>query len=629
MAEVIAQSGEAANVALMPRLTGEFIPAIDKPTFYGGLGYVVPWGGGATIRESMLNNTASIFAGVEPSETQQIAALVNSVLPAGNINYNYNFEGLVGPQGVPGPPGPPGVGITNYVGGAATPSSVLTSDIPVTDGIIFHQGGQLDISANLVAHWLLNETTGTTVDNAEGTAGLDGTSSTDASNLTATGKTNTCFDLDGQYSVAVDDDAALSFDDSGSNPFSIWAWIYVTSTPGTRQYILSKSNQNSIREWALYLTVDGKLRMSLIDETDGGGRWRTTDAALSEGWHLVVATYDSTGGTNAATGITLYVDGSAVNSTVGATGTYTQMRDTAIGLLIGAIYTTTGTTVPTLHFANKIDNVGIVGEELSAANITKLWSYGSGTEDVSGAGTAKVLWTTGVLRYKGIEYTIASEITGDTNKYIYWDLDSSNTTFKTTNTLADILGADKWAMCYNDGGTPYPAAGNKIMHGGIIEADTIDTVHLNALSITTEKINGLAVETEKIADDATKVYETAYTAGSINLQVQTEVTVQTLTYTSLGGMTQIFGSMMWHYTSSTTSSTGVHLYLYYGSTLIAQWDGTFNYSPDAEWGSSISAVHFPPAGSVTYYLKAEYDTVASDAIDAKFRSMSADESKGK
>jgi hypothetical protein len=287
MAEVIVQSGANKQAAaLVPQLTGEFIPAIDKWDFANTLGVVIPWGGGRSIRESMLANTADLFAGgtQESQQLQQMSALMNSVLPQGIVNHNYYFEGLVGPQGIPGPPGPAAIG-----------------------------GG----------------------------------------------------------------------------------WI---------------------------------PSMSL----DVVNRWGSGDISVD------------------------------------------------IPLTNGIVFT-------------------------GASN--------------------KVTWTAGTLQYKGETYNITAEDTGDTNKWIYWDLNNSPTTFKTTNTIGDTLGNDKWLMCYNDtdNSTAYPAYGKPLMHAGLLQAGTItaalgqignlavDTAQIANLAVETAKIDNLATETGKIDNSATRVYGVSVT----------------------------------------------------------------------------------------------------------------------
>lgn len=159
------------------------------------------------------------------------------------------------------------------------------------------------------------------------------------------------------------------------------------------------------------------------------------------------------------------------------------------------------------------------------------------------AGAGKVTWSTGTLRYKGVDYTIAVEATGDTNEYIYWDKDSTPTSFLTTATLANVIGLDKWLMCYNDGGTPQLASQNKVLHGGYIKASTIDTVNLNALSITTAKINNLDVTTGKVAANAITKQAYTYTAADIAISGG-DNTVQTVSFTTTGSDLLITASIL-------------------------------------------------------------------------------------
>ena len=71
----------------------------------------------------------------------------------------------------------------------------------------------------------------------------------------------------------------------------------------------------------------------------------------------------------------------------------------------------------------------------------------------SDGGSGRVTWTLGSVLYNGVKYTIASEGTGDTNKYIYWDLHDTPTTLRTTGTRATAVGSDKFVLCVYDGGT--------------------------------------------------------------------------------------------------------------------------------------------------------------------------------
>jgi len=242
----------------------------------------------------------------------------------------------------------------------------------------------------------------------------------------------------------------------------------------------------------------------------------------------------------------------------------------------------------------------------------------------SDGGGGVVTWTTGTLRYKGTDYTIAAEDTGDTNAYIYWDLNSNNTTFKTTATLADALGADKWAMCYNDGGTPYPAYSNKILHGGYIEASTIDTVNLNALSITTEKINNLDVTTGKIANEATSISESASTAAELSLDAGAD-TIQTLSDVNALGYPITLTGTFNMYNASVTTNRAYAVDFYEGANLLVT-----RYTPLvplSAWSScSLSHTYTPTTGDKTYYLKVTR-AMAGDKVSNRILAATVDKGK--
>ena len=179
-----------------------------------------------------------------------------------------------------------------------------------------------DLVAVQLAAYKLDETTGTTADNDEGTAAYDGTISSDASTLTTAGKLGTAFDFGGADGVTIPDNAVFSFDDSGDNPFSIELFVEV-SQAGTQQTLFAKYDNAGGRErkeWRLYIAADDKLVMELYDESVDKFATAKMDDALSAAWHHIVVTYDSAGGAAAANGILIYIDGSVI---AGGSMTYT------------------------------------------------------------------------------------------------------------------------------------------------------------------------------------------------------------------------------------------------------------------------------------------------------------------
>lgn len=203
-----------------------------------------------------------------------------------------------------------------------------------------------------------------------------GVASVNTDTFNDTGKINGCLDFGGNKRIQVDDSADFSFDDSGDNPFSIAAWIYVTVF-GDSQAIVSKY-QTDKREWLFYMDSLRKLYFVLFDESATVSPYVLADNALSTGWHFVVATYDSTGGATAANGVKIYVDGSLVDSTARNNANYVAMENLTGIVQIGSSYNMAD------YFQDKIDNVIIFDIELNVAQVSSLWNDGNGTESLTG-----------------------------------------------------------------------------------------------------------------------------------------------------------------------------------------------------------------------------------------------------
>ncbi|KKM24756.1 hypothetical protein LCGC14_1601940, partial [marine sediment metagenome] len=124
-----------------------------------------------------------------------------------------------------------------------------------------------------------------------------------------------------------------------------------------------------------------KLSMQLRDQSTAAVVGVTSDAALALGWNHLVGTYDSTGGTTAANGITLYENNIKVAQTTSNNGSYVAMENTAADVGLGS-----WADDNSLFLGDKLDNVILFDIELSTANVSALYNSGEGTENLGSAG---------------------------------------------------------------------------------------------------------------------------------------------------------------------------------------------------------------------------------------------------
>ena len=126
MSNVFVSSGENSDnaVAPTPQLQGLFIPGIDNSQFIDGLGIVTPWGGGSTSRRY---GDYGISTEISRQNTQ-LNDIASSLIPAGGT---YNFEGVIGPQGIQGIPGQDGLpGVITVMGLNLPQNSNFITELP-------------------------------------------------------------------------------------------------------------------------------------------------------------------------------------------------------------------------------------------------------------------------------------------------------------------------------------------------------------------------------------------------------------------------------------------------------------------------------------------------------------------
>lgn len=167
------------------------------------------------------------------------------------------------------------------------------------------------------------------------------------------------FDNSNDY-IAIADNDDLSFGD-GSNDEAVtfFGVLQVAASAGLEPVISKWHSGATLREYRIDIDADEKLIISFFDESVDKLITRITDAALSDGWHTYVITYDGAGGATAANTIKIYVDGALVASTASNDASYVAMENLAIGVRIAS-------GNDSLFYNGDIACTGMDGSELSA-----------------------------------------------------------------------------------------------------------------------------------------------------------------------------------------------------------------------------------------------------------------------
>jgi len=247
-----------------------------------------------------------------------------------------------------------------------------------------------------------------------------------------------------------------------------------------------------------------------------------------------------------------------------------------------------------------------------------------------GDGEGKVGWTAGTIRYGGNSYAITVKAVGDgfADPYIYWDDADTQISFKNTDDFSVAIAAHHWVVCINDSGKAIPATSARILHGGLIQADTITANEVVAGTITYTELKQTegseAVDTGCIRDEATGIYETASTAAESGFFTTSlpGLELQSRAITSAGGAVQLAGGVTVH---NYQPSDPVTISIYEGATQIASVDKGIPEGADVR--ISVFATIFPGAGSHTYKLYGKAGS--ANRHKGSFRDLVCSESRGK
>jgi len=219
-----------------------------------------------------------------------------------------------------------------------------------------------DTHFNPFSYYYLDETTGTTSDDAVGSN--NGTIS--GATINQTGKIGKCYDFDGSNDyVEIDNEENMRLS-SGSYTISMW---FKADDISTFQTMIWKSYTTS---GIVDYKID-KYQSKVRYQTQDGGNIESS-ALSSATWYHVVAVRDlaDTGSEQR-----LYINGVSV-STVTSTGTTVTGNDNE-EMQIGRSYFGTSDNN---YFNGKIDEVGIYDKALTATQINQLYTYTAPTYTV-------------------------------------------------------------------------------------------------------------------------------------------------------------------------------------------------------------------------------------------------------
>lgn len=242
----------------------------------------------------------------------------------------------------------------------------------------------------------------------------------------------------GDYATADDDDTLSFGDSSDDSPFSIEAWVYVdvgALTPSGRD-ICAKRDPSA--NWEYYLAIDAvgdehNFHFTLYDEIATVFAFCTTsgeyDVDEHEGeWIYVAATYDGTGSSDAASGMTIYVNGIDETGYRETSVTYDSMHNQG-GLFRMGICNCWG------NWLGDMDSIRVSNVERQLAEIQT--TFASDTMRLYEDHATVALWQ-------------MDEGSGDT-LYDDTDLDNDATKVGPTWITGFVMDAD-WGLSFVDGG---------------------------------------------------------------------------------------------------------------------------------------------------------------------------------
>jgi hypothetical protein len=151
-----------------------------------------------------------------------------------------------------------------------------------------------------------------------------------------------------------------------TDPFSVSCWFRTLSS--SLQFMVAKQEAAAPTGWALFMS-GGKVQFEMINTFPTNYVNVLTDVRWNDGnWHHALATYD---GSSSASGSTIYIDGVAAATSIGADSLSASTLNAA-DLYIGS----RELDHPTNGFQGSIADVAIFDKELSSVEVDTVYNGG-------------------------------------------------------------------------------------------------------------------------------------------------------------------------------------------------------------------------------------------------------------
>lgn len=415
-----------------------------------------------------------------------------------------------------------------------------------------HPQGGSPIGSQVV-YWKFDENYGTTTNNAIPNQSTNGTITNAV--WTSSGKVNNAltFDGSGDYvAVATASDSVVDY--NGTEPFSMSAWVYVTTMPGASEMdaIIAKWDTTATtRGYRLVVTNDdadttGNFRVEMYDESTDQtlSAAQGNDLVSTNTWYHVAFSFN--GGTAGAAGdLNLYVDGK-LTSTNSANASFLGLEDVTADFTVGD-YDPGDAAAAATAFTGNIDEVKVYSGVLTADQIKIDTNFGG---------------------------TLAASVSSvDTppdgapaNPILYWDFNENTGTTSVndksgngrTGTM-NALTEDDWAPGIYGSGLDFD--GNEYV--SIADADIFSVNNTNQFTVSFwVKVDTLAAQQEPVTKGVSANFEWIFrleTDGSIQAYItqQNNPTAYLQTTFSAGMQTK-----KWYYIAFTTNISTPYLRLY-------------------------------------------------------------------